>query len=62
MDDLEAIKIIGEDKSCTKEQEIAAWQHLIDTGLVWQLQGFYQRGARDLIAQGLCRAAEKKDD
>jgi len=33
---------------------IQAWQHLIDTGLVWQLQGRYGRIAQDLIARGTC--------
>ena len=39
---------------------IQAWQHLIDTGLCWQLQGFYGRTARDLIARGTCKARGEK--
>jgi len=38
----------------SEEQVIAAWQHLIDTGLAWSLQGWFGRGARDMIARGLC--------
>ena len=39
---------------------IQAWQHLIDTGVVWSLQGFYGRTARDLIARGTCKARGEK--
>ena len=39
---------------------IMAWQHLIDTGLVWSLQGFYGRTAQDLIARGTCKARGEK--
>jgi len=34
--------------------QVMAWQHLIDTGNAWTLQGFYGRTARDLIARGIC--------
>lgn len=34
---------------------IAAWQYLIDMGLVWQLQGWFGRTAHDLINRGICR-------
>jgi len=35
---------------------VMAWQHLIDTGACWTLQGFYGRTAQDLIARGICNA------
>ena len=38
------------------EQYIEAWQHLIDTGLVWKLQGFFGRTAQTLISEGICTA------
>jgi len=36
-----------------EEQQIEAWQYLHDTGLAYQLQGWFGRTAQDLIAQGI---------
>jgi hypothetical protein len=36
-----------------EDQIIQAWQYLVDTGLAWQLQGWFSRTAMDLIEQGL---------
>ena len=38
----------------TEEEYYAAWQLLIDTGIVWSLQGWFGRTARDLIESGDC--------
>lgn len=35
------------------DEQLAAWQQLVDTGLVWQLQDWYGRTAKQLIDQGL---------
>ena len=37
------------------EEELEAWQHLIDTGYAWTLQGFFGRRAQFLINEGLCK-------
>ena len=37
----------------SEEQGIEAWQHLVDTGLAWQLQGSFGRSAQHLIDQGV---------
>ena len=37
----------------TREEQLEAWQYLLDSGLVWQLQGWFGRTAMDLIEQGL---------
>lgn len=39
-------------------QVIDAWQHLIDTAVVWQLQGKYGRTAVQLIKYGYCTAPD----
>lgn len=52
MTDLEAIDIIEVQTDVSREKEIEAWQHLVDSGLVWQLQGFYGRTASALIKDG----------
>jgi hypothetical protein len=38
-----------------EEETIELFQHLIDVGLVWQLQGSYGRTAQALIEQGRVR-------
>jgi hypothetical protein len=38
-------------------QVIEAWQHLIDTGMAWTLQGWFGRTAAQLLAQGVCHPA-----
>ena len=37
----------------TEDQYYEAWQHLVDTGVVWQLQGWFGRTAADMIESGL---------
>ncbi len=44
----------------TEEEVIAAWQHLIDTGAAWSLQGWYGRNAAALIEAGVCKPAGSK--
>ena len=58
MDNFTAIGIAeGFIEADSEDQIIDAWQHLIDTGLCWQLQGFFGRTAHQLIQQGVCHAA-----
>ena len=37
----------------SEDDKIKAWQHLVDTGLAWSLQGWFGRTANQLIDQGL---------
>ena len=39
------------------EDTIAGFQHLINTGMVWNLQGSYGRLAKQLIEAGQCTVA-----
>lgn len=54
MDNFEAIMIAEGEIDATKETYIEAWQFLIDTGMCWQLQGWYGREATRMIEENLC--------
>ena len=46
-------------ESESDEQEIEAWQYLIDTGMAWTLQGYFGRVAEALIEQEICTPQTK---
>ena len=50
--------IAYEEGQITDDEEIALFQHLIDTGECWQLQGHYQRVGATLIEAGLIKPPE----
>ncbi len=54
MDSFTAVMMIEGQVDAEEHEILDAWQYLIDTGLVWQLQGSFGRMARDLIEQGIC--------
>lgn len=56
MDNYTAVSIAEGICNATREQQTEAWQHLIDTGLAWTLQGWFGRAAAALIEQGVCSA------
>lgn len=46
-----------ENGSLNGQETLGLFQHLVNTGLAWQLQGFYGRMAQGLIDQGLIERA-----
>jgi hypothetical protein len=44
----------------TEDESIALFQDLIDSGLVWSLQGHYGRTAQRLIDAGVCEATHTR--
>jgi hypothetical protein len=45
----------------SEEQVIQAWQHLIDNGMVWSLQGWFGRAANRLIEAGICTRPNRSE-
>ena len=45
--------IAYEEGQLTEDEEIALFEHLVETGTCWQLQGHYQRVAATLMEAGL---------
>lgn len=56
-------KIIDYENGVLTDEETAEmFQGLIDSGLVWQLQGSYGRTAKMLIQEGYCTLTAQKGD
>ena len=45
----------------SKEEFYEAWQHLIDTGLAWGLQGWFGRQAMAFVESGHCKLPKTID-
>ena len=41
---------------------IQAWQHLVDTGVVWELQGFFGRAAHRMLSDGTLQPAPIEEE
>ena len=50
-----------EEGQCDEDTYIASMQHLINTGIVWRLQGFFGRRAVEMIENGTCTAPDGVD-
>lgn len=53
MSDITGKIIAYEQGDMSDEKEVELFQHLVDTGMAWQLQGMYGRQAMRLIEAGL---------
>jgi hypothetical protein len=53
--------IAYEEGQMNEDEEIALFQHLIDTGTCWQLQGHYHRVAATLIEAGVIKRPERTE-
>jgi hypothetical protein len=57
MDQFNAVGIAeGFIEAESEDQVLEAWQFLVNSGLAWQLQGFFGRTATQLIERGLITA------
>lgn len=48
-----AAKITGDEPDCSREEVSAAWQMLVDTGVVWGMGQWWSDMACNLIASGV---------
>jgi hypothetical protein len=53
--------IAYEEGQMTEEEEVALFQHLIETGTCWHLQGHYHRVGATLIQAGLIESPERAE-
>jgi hypothetical protein len=51
--------IAYEEGQLTEDEQIALFQHLVETGTCWHLEGHYHRVAATLIEAGLIKPAER---
>lgn len=58
MSDYRAVALAEGFEDGSDDDRLSAWQHLINTGLAWRLQGAFGRTAHNLIEAGYCSPAQ----
>jgi hypothetical protein len=53
--------IAYEEGQITGDEEVAFFDHLVETGTCWQLAGHYQRVGATLIEAGLIKSPERAE-
>lgn len=53
LDTFDLVAIIEGIEDASIDEQLQAWQSLVDSGLIWKLQDWYGRTATQLINQGL---------
>lgn len=53
MDAYRAVGLAEGFESGTEQEQLEAWQYLVDSGLAYRLQGWFGRTAESLIEAGL---------
>ena len=48
-----------EEVELTEKMYLEAWQHLVNTGLAWELEGWFGRIANYLIKKGVLNGSNK---
>jgi len=62
MEMLDAVMIAEDINEANEKTQLEAWQYLVDTGLAWQLQGWFGREATKLLKQGVIKPARRNVD
>ncbi len=61
MDDFNAVGLAeGFVDAESEEQVVEAWQHLLDTGLMFKLQGWFGRTGHQLVEKGVIEDKENR--
>lgn len=61
MDDYRAVGLAEGFIDGSDDEQIEAWQYLVDTGLAWRLQGWFGRTAKAMLDAGIIGNAKEDE-